>query len=313
VERFLLKQQTKKIQPYSVADGEYAILVEFAIEASRLLDGSYRLVNAWSERIMESVPHESDTTHFSYGEAPTLIQIFYKKSYENDLVDDNVIVTCRGLPEGMHLELRVLKSYHNSPFIEMQVTGPEPVVEIILERFERRFDIEHIPQEREPEYSLRTARAAVVIHAWRAAELNAQQALRFDPINPEAMMYLGIAKAAQGFEPEGEGLLLASLTLNPKNAETYYNLGLIVLKQGRCILASDAFRKGLSIDPYNHPLLYQLGQTLERLGALDEALEVYDRALKYGPSADQVGGLVGMDFTLETKNSIRRIQEMNGN
>jgi TolA-binding protein len=304
-----LKQLTKKIQPYSVADGEYATLVEFALEASQLLDRSYKPASIWSERVTEGAPEKSETTHFSFGVEPNIMQICHEKNYG----DDNVVVTCTGLPQGMQLELNVRRVGQESRKIEIYVTGPDSSVEMILERFEKRFERGHVPQEKELEYSLQTARAAITVHAWRAAEQNAQQALRHDPVNPEAMMYMGIAKAAQGYEPEGEGLLLASLTLDPQNAETYYNLGLIVLKQGRCILANNAFSRGLAIEPTSHTLLYHLGQTFERLGALNEALEAYYQALRHSPNSNQVWELTGMDFTLETKDSITRIQGMSKN
>ncbi len=147
-------------------------------------------------------------------------------------------------------------------------------------------------------------RDAIGIQAWRSADLTAREVLKHKPNDPDALMYLGVARAAQGYEPEGEHHLLASLTFNPHNKDAYYHLGLIVLEQGRCILASEAFRKGQSIDPTNHRLLYQLGRALERLGNLDEALGAFQQALQYGPDPE----LAEIDFTIESEKAIIRIQ-----
>ncbi|MBN2229235.1 MAG: tetratricopeptide repeat protein [Candidatus Thorarchaeota archaeon] len=303
-------EQIERIQPFSTSDGEYVILVEFAIRGGQLLDPSFRPTDNWSERVTECVPYEYDTVSFYYGEKPRIVEIKYRKGFEPKAygnTEDEVIVTCQGLPDGMKLELRVLRFYQDPRYIEIRVAGLDEIVHMILEGFERRFSREHVPQDREMEYALRNARAAVQVHAWRAAELNAHQVLKHEPYHAEATMYLGIAKAAQGYEPEGENLLLASLTLNPRNVNAYYSLGLIVLNQGRCILASDAFRKGLSIEPANHSLYYQLGRALERLGNMKEALEAYQQALKHSPNPEQMWGYSGMDFTSAATESIIRI------
>ncbi|MFW9918556.1 MAG: tetratricopeptide repeat protein [Candidatus Thorarchaeota archaeon] len=136
---------------------------------------------------------------------------------------------------------------------------------------------------------------------WRLAEQKATKLLDQNPSGPEALMYLGITRAAQGFEPEGETLLLASLTLDSKNKEAYYNLGLIVMNQGRYLLATDAFQHGLSLDPTNHALLYQLGRALERLCRDEEALDMLEKALLHPPDDE-------LDFTNESKDAIKRIQ-----
>lgn len=148
-------------------------------------------------------------------------------------------------------------------------------------------------------------REAIRDQAWRTADLKIHEYLKHEPNDPDAMMYLGISRAAQGFEPEGEHLLLASLTFNPRNKEAYYHLGIIVMEQGRCILASEAFRKGLSIDSTSHALLYQLGRALERLNNIEESLDAYQQALNHGPNIEKSGD----DFTSETKKAIKRLRD----
>jgi len=307
-----LIEHAKRIQPFSASDGEYVTLVEFTIQAAQLLDPAFEPQDSWSERVTESDSIEDEIVSFYYGREPTIVKIVYRKRHEpktHGHIEDDVTVICDGLHESMRIELQVLRCHTDPRFIELRIAGPERPVNIILEGFEKRFNINHIPEEREVEYTLQNARAAVRVHAWRIAELNAQKALSYEPYNPDAIMYLGIAKAAQGYEPEGENLLLASLTLNPRSIDAYYNLGLIVLNQGRCILASEAFIKGLSIEPTYHPLHYQLGRALERHGDLKQSIEAYQWALKHKPNPEQIWEYSGKDFTAATIESIARVSE----
>lgn len=146
---------------------------------------------------------------------------------------------------------------------------------------------------------------AINDESWRAADSTIYEYLRQCPNDPDALMYLGVSKAAQGYEPEGEQHLLASLTFNPGNKLAYYHLGVIVLEQGRCILASEAFRRGLSIDPDNHSLHYQLGRALERLGNHEEALQAYQRAINTNPAE----GITSTDFSVQSQDAITRLQD----
>ncbi|MFW9909600.1 MAG: tetratricopeptide repeat protein [Candidatus Thorarchaeota archaeon] len=288
------------------------ILVEFTIQAAMFLDSSFKPLDSWSERVTENVSDEQNIVSFHYGEEPTIVNIIYRKVCESNsrsYREDDVIVTCQGLPDSMRVQLRMARLNTDSRFIEIDVAGPEKSVNPILEGFERRFNTDHIPREREIEYTLQSARAAAQIHAWRTVELNAKKVLDNEPYNSEATMFLGLVKAAQGYEPESESLLLASLILNPSNFDAYYNLGRIVLDQGRCILASEAFKKGLTIEPTYHPLHYQLGRALERLGDLKGALEAYQEALIHSPASEQIFGHLIEDFSIATTESIARVNQ----
>ncbi len=165
---------------------------------------------------------------------------------------------------------------------------------------------ENAPNQANPLDLLRIIKDMVRSSAWRAVEQTSLTLLQRIPNNAEALMYLGIARAGQGFEPEGETLLLTSLTFDPQNKDAYYHLGIIVLEQGRCMLASEAFRKGLSIDPTSHPLQYQMGRALERLGNHEESLVAYQQALIHTPKNGQSD-----DFTSEAKAAIARLQDPN--
>ncbi|NHJ12900.1 MAG: hypothetical protein EAX95_04450 [Candidatus Thorarchaeota archaeon] len=304
-------RETKRIQPYLADDGDYVMLVDFILQAAPLLHQGFIPDSVWSDRETESIPYVSDVTRFNYGNTQAGIRIIHRKGYEPKAgghVEDEVIATCYGLPEDSSLELRTHRYYHDPRFVEIQVAGQEKAVSGILERFSSHFNNEAKPDASEVTRLLRIARSAVRVHAWRAAEMNSIEALRGDPLNDEALMYLGIARAAQGFEPEGETHLLASLTLNPKNSDAYYNLGLLALKQGRSLFATDCFEHGLSIDPSNHALLFQYGRALERIGRLQDALQAHQQCVLQSPNPGQLWGFTGMDFTGEAKEAIERIE-----
>ncbi len=141
---------------------------------------------------------------------------------------------------------------------------------------------------------------------WRIVEQKARAVLEAEAHHPKAMMFLGLARAGQGFEPEGENLILASLTLDSRNVEGYYYLGVLVLDQGRSLLAIDAFLHGIRIAPTSHPLHYQLGRAYERSGRHDEALSAYARAVDLISSSSE-DALAWLDFSAEAKEAIVRL------
>jgi tetratricopeptide (TPR) repeat protein len=147
-------------------------------------------------------------------------------------------------------------------------------------------------------------RDAIKEKNWRTADFKILEYLKEEPHSPDALMYLGVSKGAQGYEPEGEQHLLASLTLEPGNRDAYYYLGVMVLEQGRCILARNALERGLTIDPSNHTILFQLGRALERLGEQDSAMDAYQRSLGSNLSTIQTEP----DFTSEAKKAVNRLQ-----
>ncbi len=305
-----MKEVIQKIQPYAAADGEYTALVDFILQAVKILHPEFKPPNQWSEKELEREPYTVDCTRSNYGDSSSGITVTHRIEYEQKTSGhavDEVTVNCYGLPEEKLLELKVTRSYHDPRFIEIRIRGTEEECESITDGFVSVFKQGIITDTETIMMYLKNAKSAIRIQAWRAAEFNALEYLKYEPNNPEALMYLGVARSAQGFEPEGENLLLASLTLDPRNHEAYYNLGVLVMKQGRCLLARDSFQKGLEISPNNHPLLYQLGLAQERLNAFSEALDVFQNALENSPNPDQTWGFSGMDYTEEAKEAIERI------
>ena len=310
-----MNTQTRHIQPYRAVDGDYVTLVDFALQVAPALDSEFKPPVIWSERTTEAVPCERDVICFAYGDAERGVRVHHTTHHDpraSGDARDEVLVACFGLRKGSSLELRAVRPEHGQRFIEIQVAGSDNAVNDILERFDSRFERERCPYGTDVSRLIETARAAIRLQAWRVAETSALEVLKREEQNSEALMYLGLVKAAQGFGPEGENLLLASLTFNPRDHNAYYNLGVLALQQGRCIFASDAFRHGLTIDPGNHQLLFQLGRALERLGMMKEAFESYQQALLHRPDPDQDWKLTGTDFAEESRSAIERLQDTSG-
>lgn len=310
-----MNTQRRRIQPYWAVDGDYVTLVDFALQVAPALDSEFKPPVIWSERTTETVPCERDVTCFAYGDAERGVRVHHTTHHDPKATSDardEVLVACFGLPKGISLELRAVRSEHGQRFIEIQVAGSDNAVNDILERFDSHFEREHSPDGTDVSRLIETARAATRLQAWRVAETSALEVLKREEQNSEALMYLGLVKAAQGFGPEGENLLLASLTFNPRDHNAYYNLGVLALQQERCIFASDAFRHGLTIDPVNHSLLFQLGRALEKLGMTKEALESYEQALLHSPKANQEREFAGMNFAEDSRRAIERLQSPSG-
>ncbi|MFW9955417.1 MAG: tetratricopeptide repeat protein, partial [Candidatus Thorarchaeota archaeon] len=304
--------RTKTIHPYEASDGEYLTLVEFSLNAAHLLHPDFIPTSSWSEKEQEGVQDEWSKTRFYFGNEVKNIEVLHKMHRgvkEPDRPEDEVFVRCNGLPAGLTFELEAQRRHREQRSVEIRVEGPEEKVDRILDEFELQFGKDETSDSPDLSKALKTARAAAKVHAWRAVEINALDALDKNPNHAEAQMYLGMSLAAQGYEPEGENLLLASLTLEPKNPDAYYNLGVLVMQQGRCMLATDSFRHGLRYHPESHALHFQLGRALERLGNLEEAQEAYQNAIGYSLQSSRTWGYVSRDFTEEAKDGLRRVQD----
>ncbi len=303
-------KESRKSLPYNTFDGAFITLVEFALDAARILHPEFNPPIQWSEREEDREPHVSHLTTLRYGDATHGMNITHRIEYDlktSGHAVDEVIVSCYGLQQNQELELRALRDHHDPRFIEISVAGPESSVSLILQRFETAFISREDSEDNIAKY-LQVARSAARVHAWKSVDINILEFLKHHPNHPEALMYLGISRAAQGFEPEGETLLLSSLTLDPRNHDAYYNLGLLVLRQGRRLLARDCFNKGLSLESSNHPLLFQLGQALEQLGDLAGALKAYEETLKNSPDPNKAWGHSGLDFTTQAQEAVERIK-----
>lgn len=301
-----MREYIHRIDSYSGIDGEYILQVDFILKSARIIDSEFNPPLDWSDQKTERIPHTRDITVFKIGDTVRGIEVTHTVDYElksHTRALDEVIVESYGLSDEKYVRLIMQLSSNDSDFIELQFHGNEQEFQRILEGFKSIFGVSHEEQQ------LRVCKTATSLGAWRVVEFNALEYLKRNPNDSEALMYLGIARGEQGFEPEGENLLLTSLTFDPNNHHAYYHLGVLVMKQGRKILASNCFSKGLEYKPEHHSLLYQLGRAHELMDSNEDATRMYEKALENIPIKEEPWTDSIDDFSDEARKAIKRIQQ----
>ena len=71
------------------------------------------------------------------------------------------------------------------------------------------------------------------------------------PDNHEVRNALGVSLRTAGFYPQAENELMAAISINPENPNSYYNLGLVQESQKNFDKAKENYKKTLDLDP-NH-------------------------------------------------------------
>ncbi|MFX0108228.1 MAG: tetratricopeptide repeat protein [Candidatus Hodarchaeota archaeon] len=301
-----------RIEPFEAEDGEYVNLVHFAILAGKVLWSGFKPTPEWSERVTERTPGEWSKTQFIYGNLEMNVEVTHKTGYNpstcNQIADDLCII-CHGLADGINLEMHATRLSGNQRSLELRVAGSEEAVSKVIEYFNLCFQSSIVP-ESEMQRLHKSASNAFNIHAWRVVERYALRMLELEPHDPTALMFLGVARAEQGYEPEGEHLLLSALTFNSRHLDSYYNLGRLVLKQGRYILASNLFKRGLDINSKHHSMNFHLGQALERLGLYDEAAYYYESTIESSPNEIGNSDFLIEDYTKEASDSLTRLRNL---
>ena len=302
-----MREFAHRIKPYYGIGGEYIFQADFILKAARTIDSEFNPPLEWSDHELERIPHKRDVIHFKMGDSKRGIEVTRKIEYEPISAThalDEVIVESYGLSDEREIRLTMHLSSNDQEYIELQFHGNEEEFQQILEGFRLVFE-----EPDEDQKQLGVCKKATKLGAWRAVEFNALEYLKSNPNDPEALMYLGIARGEQGFEPEGENLLLTSLTFNPNNHHAYYHLGLLVMKQGRKILASNCFNKGLEYKPEHHSLLYHLGRAHELMNSNEDAIRMYEKALENIPINEDPWADSIDDFSDEARIAIMRIQQ----
>ena len=302
-----MREYIHRIDSYSGIEGEYILQVDFILKSARIVDSEFNPPLDWSDQKIERIPHTRDITAFKMGDSIRGIETTHKVEYESKSHTralDEVIVESYGLSDEKYIRLTVHLSSNEQEYIELQFYGNEEEFQQILDGFKLVF--EDLDEEQK---QLKVCKKAIKLGAWRVVEFNALEYLKANPNDPEALMYLGIARGEQGFEPEGENLLLTSLTFDPNNHHAYYHLGVLVMKQGRKILASNCFSKGLEYEPEYHSLLYQLGRAHELMNSDEDAIRMYEKALENIPIKEDTWADSIDDFSDDARIAIKRIQQ----
>jgi tetratricopeptide (TPR) repeat protein len=81
---------------------------------------------------------------------------------------------------------------------------------------------------------------------------------------------------------EGMNIIKKGLTFSPKSILLNQQLGELLMKQKKYSEAKDAFLKALANDTFNGAILEQLGDALFLSGKTEDAVEIWEEAIKNG-------------------------------
>jgi tetratricopeptide (TPR) repeat protein len=115
-----------------------------------------------------------------------------------------------------------------------------------------------------------------------------ETALKLQPVNPEALLNLGLALGKLGRLEEALASYDRALAIRPDYAEALNNRGLLLRDLGRPEEALASYDKALAIRPDYAAGLYNRGIVLRDLGRPEEALASYDKVLAIRPDSAEV-------------------------
>lgn len=130
-------------------------------------------------------------------------------------------------------------------------------------------------------------RQATQLHAagrLREAEALYRQVLQREPMNADAMHYLGLIAHQVGQHAPAIELIRRSITVRPGVPFYYKNLGSALTAAGRFIEAVEAFERGIELQPNDAAGHHSLGVAYEKLYDYDRARAAYRRAIELDPN-----------------------------
>ncbi|MBN2453122.1 MAG: tetratricopeptide repeat protein [Candidatus Omnitrophica bacterium] len=191
------------------------------------------------------------------------------------------------LPVSNIVPLRALMAER---FLYLPSVGFYILVAILLER---------IAQVHAPRRGVLFRRASVILAAmlilfysartmarnedWKSSEALSESMLRIDPLNPWALMSLGVAYSTQERYEEAIKPLEKSITLSDSFFAPKSILGFCYLQLGRNEDAVRILTDALKIRPHNLEALSSLGVAYANLKRYDDARERFELALKLDP------------------------------
>jgi Flp pilus assembly protein TadD len=123
-----------------------------------------------------------------------------------------------------------------------------------------------------------------------------QIALQLEPKNGEVLGNLGAALGSMGRFVEAEDALRAAHRLDPSNLEIRANLGILYFRKGQYELAEVELAAVCARDPDNGAVLFYRGEALNRLGRVEEAIEVLSRSVELAPGNPRAYHTLGVLF-----------------
>mgnify|MGYP001828663659 FL=1 len=130
---------------------------------------------------------------------------------------------------------------------------------------------------------------------------------RLEPGNEKVYTNLGAALCMDSRLQEAATAFEKAIEIAPDCVGAHVNLGITYKKLGKSALAENSLRKVLEIEPRHEMACAQLSGLLQLEGRIEEAVEVFNKALADSPgSADLLYGLYGASF--ESEGTARSIE-----
>ncbi len=306
-----------RIQPYRATDSADGPLLALAAALAPCLDASYLPPDILSDWV--AMPTDQPSTVRRTRRAGGRRQGFrivheqgYAPAQDDVQVVDRLTVEAQGL-YGASLTIECGRSWYAPRYVELRASTEEDSAEgdaalqEVVDRFAAACGTGNSPTPDEIPLVVANARTAVSAGEWESAEMFANAVLATDPRQPEALMYLGMARGAQGDLDTAEEALLLAVQADPDLYDAWYNLGALSMNRGDAQSAVGAFRESLRIRPGNHAVLYPLGRACEADGALPAAIEAYEAAVQSAPNPHGYWGFRGLDYTEQAREALRRL------
>ena len=137
-----------------------------------------------------------------------------------------------------------------------------------------------------------------------------------DPDNAQVRASLGAAYGAVGRFEDADVELKRALRLEPESVEVRAKEGLLAFRKGLYADAEAGFRGVCKHDPDHGPAHFYRGEALNRLGRVDEALQVMERVIQLQPHNWRAYHTLGMLYDKKHEREraaemYRRAQELN--
>ncbi len=129
-----------------------------------------------------------------------------------------------------------------------------------------------------------------------------------DPENAQVRASLGAAYGAVGRFEDADAELKQALRLEPESVEVRAKEGLLAFRKGLYADAEADFRGVCKHDPDHGPAHFYRGEALNRLGRVDEALQVMERVIELQPHNWRAYHTLGMLY--DKKHERERAAEM---
>jgi tetratricopeptide (TPR) repeat protein len=113
--------------------------------------------------------------------------------------------------------------------------------------------------------------------------------LKIDPDHADALNFIGYSYADRGINlGEAEKMIQKALQLKPGNGYMIDSLGWTYFKQKRIDLSIQYLKEASSLLPDDGAVAEHLGDAYLKAGRRQEALESYQRALKFNPTSSSL-------------------------